>query len=152
MGNNDIQNTRFKNKLLSLIKNNKLEDRIIFTGFISDINKHKYIYNNTNLCVCVPRYEEFGLTPIEAMACGIPVIASDTGYFSNMIENRKNGIVIPVNDIDSLCKELIYYIENKNLLLEMKDKCINKINNNFSIERESKSINLIYNKIWNFKN
>ena len=51
-----------------------------------------------------------------------------------------------------MCKELIYYIENKNLLLEMKDKCINKVNNNFSIERESKSINLIYNKIWNFKN
>ena len=150
VGNNDVQDIFFKNNLLSLIKTNKLEDRIIFTGFISSITDCEYIFNNTNLCVCVPRYEGFGLTPIEAMACGIPVIASDTGYFSNIIENRKNGIVIPVNDIDSLCKELIYYIENKNLLLEMKDKCINKVNNNFSIERESKSINLIYNKIWNF--
>ena len=146
----EIDSISFKDDLTNLINKNRLTDRILFTGFINkskDYEKYKYIYNNTDLCIAVPRYEGFGLTPIEAMANGIPVICSDTGAFYTMIDEDKTGNLIPIGDIDILADKIEYYINNQNKLKEMSKYCIDKVNNDFTIEVEAYRINKVYEKI-----
>jgi glycosyltransferase involved in cell wall biosynthesis len=105
------------------------------------------INENINLTISVPRYEGFGLTPIESMACGIPVICSNTGAFNSMIDEGKTGHMLNDYSVNELVSKIEYYIKNKEKLSEMKAHCINKVNNNFTIQREAKSINNVYKKI-----
>ena len=135
----------------NLIKKNNLSDKIFFTGFVSkskNYEKYKYIYKNTDLCVAVPLYEGFGLTPIEAMSHGIPIICSDTGAFYTMVEEDKTGNLIPINNVDMLANKIEYYVNNQDKLKEMSKYCIDKVNNNFTVEMEANRINEVYNKIW----
>ena len=150
VGETDIRNYFFEKELDELIRKNNLSSKIKFVGFVSYIENedyHKYIYNRTNLTICVPKREEFGLTPIESMACGIPVICSNTGAFDSMIDEGKTGHILNNNSVNDLVSKIEYYIKNKEKLSEMKIHCINKVNNNFTIQREAKSINEVYKKI-----
>ena len=152
VGETDSRNIFFKNTLTNLIHKNGLTNRFIFTGYISYINdpiKHSYIYHSTNLCVSVPSYEGFGLTPLEAMACGIPTICSNMGAFYTMIDEGKTGNLIPVGNVDELSKNIDYYINNKHRLIEMKQYCVDKVNTDFTISREAFQINNVYNEVFN---
>lgn len=53
-----------------------ISEKVFFPGFI-DINDMPYLYNASSLLVYPSFYEGFGLPPVEAMACGIPVITSN---------------------------------------------------------------------------
>ena len=55
----------------------RLKDRVIFTGF-APVLELPYLYNAADLCVYPSFYEGFGLPPLEAMACGTPVITSNS--------------------------------------------------------------------------
>ena len=148
VGETDMRNYIFKSELDELISKSKLHAKIKFVGFIKNKEYHKYIYENTNLTISVPRYEEFGLTPIESMACGIPVICSNTGAFDSMIDEGKTGHMLNDYSVNELVSKIEYYIKNKEKLTEMKAHCINKVNNKFTIEREANSINDVYTKIF----
>lgn len=92
-------------------------DRIKILGFIKQ-SELKYIYENASLFVFPSLYEGFGLPPLEAMACGTPVVASnvsalpeilgDAAHYVNPydIEDIAKGILKVLND-DSYRKELI---------------------------------------------
>jgi glycosyltransferase involved in cell wall biosynthesis len=61
-------------EILELIK--KLEGNIVFLGGVKD-KELVYLYNSAELSVYIPYYEGFGFPPLEAMACGTPVLVSD---------------------------------------------------------------------------
>ena len=76
---------------------------------------YKCIYSNTDLTI--PRREELGLMPIESMACGVPVIYSDTGVFDTMIYEGKTGNILLNNTSRMLSEKIEYYINNKEKLI-----------------------------------
>lgn len=68
----------WNNKMLhGIINNLNLQDKVILTGFVSDEDL-PYIYNKASVFVYPSLYEGFGLPLLEAMACGVPVITSNT--------------------------------------------------------------------------
>lgn len=70
--------------------------------------------------VWVPsRSEGFGLSALEAMAMGIPVIATNVGGLSELIQDKQNGILIPQNDIDALADESLKLIRNPQLMQQL---------------------------------
>jgi len=73
---------KFK-KDISLIKQLKLEDKVIFTGFVPD-DDLPAIYNLAHLYILPSFYEGFGIPVLEAMSCGCPVITSTTGCSSEV--------------------------------------------------------------------
>lgn len=63
-----------------------LSSRVIFPGFIST-NDMPYLYNSAKLFVYLSFYEGFGLPPLEAMACGIPVVASNVTSLPEILKD-----------------------------------------------------------------
>lgn len=76
-----------------------ISEKVIFPGFI-DINDMPYLYNASSLFVYPSFYEGFGLPPVEAMACGIPVIASNVTSIPEITQN--NALLIDPKNIDQL--------------------------------------------------
>jgi glycosyltransferase involved in cell wall biosynthesis len=88
---------------------NVLND-IIFFGFQE--NPYKFI-NRSEIFVHTSRFEGFGNIILEAMACGVPVIATDCPFGPReIINNGEDGILVPVSDEKALAKELKMVLEN----------------------------------------
>lgn len=76
--------------MADLVKEEGLEDRVIFTGFVPDDELPLY-YSAADMIVSASRFETQGLTIMEAMACGLPAACSDGRAFLDFIEDDKNG-------------------------------------------------------------
>jgi len=55
-----------------------------------------------DLVVCVPWYEPFGIVPLEAMACGTPVIASAVGGMLDSVADGETGVLVPPRNPDAV--------------------------------------------------
>jgi len=66
------------------IKNKRLKNRIIFTGFVSE-KELVSIYKNAEIFIYPSFYEGFGIPPLEAMVCGVPVITSNTSSIPEVV-------------------------------------------------------------------
>ncbi|HZS94581.1 MAG TPA: glycosyltransferase [Chloroflexota bacterium] len=80
-------------------------DRVVFTGKRQPDELHRY-YSAGDIAVTTPWYEPFGLTPLEAMACGRPVIGSAVGGLTYTIEDGVTGFLVPPRDPDTLAARL----------------------------------------------
>jgi D-inositol-3-phosphate glycosyltransferase len=63
-------------------------------------------YSAADVAVTTPWYEPFGLTPLEAMACGVPVIGSRVGGIAYTIADGETGYLVPPRDPEALCDRL----------------------------------------------
>jgi len=55
-------------------------------------------YRSADVVVCAPWYEPFGLTPLEAMACGVPVVASAVGGLTDTVVDQVTGVLVRPRD------------------------------------------------------
>jgi len=81
--------SRDKNKLIK-IRNQNPKSNVIFFGHVSD-KKLLFLYQNCQALIC-PQIEDYGISPLEAQACGKPVIAYNRGGITETIINGKTGI------------------------------------------------------------
>lgn len=87
-------------KIKTEIKNRKLEDRIDFIGFVKQGDLVKY-YQQMDVYLFPSHRESLGLTGLEAMACGIPVIGSAISALKTYIHHEENGLLFePENPLD----------------------------------------------------
>lgn len=97
------------NLIFNLIKASpKIKDRIIVAGWVSDQDLAP-LYSGALMFVYPSFYEGFGLPPLEAMQCGVPVITSNTSSLPEVV--GKAGILVDPNDGVSVCQAMleIYY-------------------------------------------
>lgn len=105
-------------KLLELFKN-KIRVRAIFRenrkSNITDSELAK-IYNKSKVLVALNRNEPFGLIPLEAMACGTPVIAIGDGGYRETVINRKTGFLVSrdVSELYEKINKIIGYDRSRN--------------------------------------
>lgn len=105
-----------------------IKDKIVFTGYIDD-NTLKKIYSICDVYVCPSRLEGFGLTILEALAAGKPVIATNVGAIPELIHEGINGILVQKDDTFAMASAIIYFLKNPVIL-----KRNNFLNNNFNKE------------------
>ncbi len=99
--------------LTALAKKNNILDKIIFTGFISNVSDVMY---ESSIFILPSRYEGLPMVLLEAMSQGMTCIAYDckTGP-SDIIEHYKNGLLIEDQNIKEMQKGLIELITNEKL-------------------------------------
>jgi glycosyltransferase involved in cell wall biosynthesis len=87
--------TSYHDQLLRLVKDLNIQDDVLFPGYIKD--ELPVIYNLADLFVCPSLYENFPLPPMEAIACGTPVIASRVGGIPEIYGDA----VVPIDPRDT---------------------------------------------------
>lgn len=100
---------------------NKLKVRAIFRegGELNVTDKELVeIYNKSKILVALNRNEPFGLIPLEAMACGTPVIAVGEGGYNESIVDNKTGFLISRNP-NELYEKIKRIIDNEKIRIEM---------------------------------
>src|SRR5690606_23454290 len=99
LGRTTASHEAFEADLRDRVARAGLSERILFMGERRVIAPY---YQALSLFVAPQRWEGFGLTPLEAMASGVPVVAADVGAFSEMIVPGKTGTIVPPEDLGSM--------------------------------------------------
>lgn len=81
----------------------RLQDRVVFTGYIPDQDL-PLVYNLAHTLLYPSRYEGFGFPPLEAMACGTPVITTAVSAMQDQV--GKAGLLVPPQDVQALCQAM----------------------------------------------
>lgn len=77
--------------------------RVLFMGRVNR-GRLKYYYSAADMLLTTPWYETCGVTPLEAMACGRPVIATDVGSARHTVQDGRTGYLVAVNDARALAR------------------------------------------------
>jgi len=102
-----------KSKLTKLSKEFGVYGNIKFLGVVKEVSKY---YGDSSLFLLSSEYEGFGISVIEAMAAGLPVIVNDIEAMHKIVENNKNGYIIDFDDHEKVAKLIIKLLDNKALL------------------------------------
>ncbi len=87
-------------------------DRIHWIGTVDDIRPW---YRAASMMVLLSTNEPFGRVVVEAMACGVPVIATRSGGIPEIITDMQNGMLVPENDADALSKAAMRILQDESL-------------------------------------
>lgn len=129
-----------------IIENN-LKERVQINDFVENKVIPK-ILSSFSILVLASKNEGLPLTLLEAMACGIPVLSSDSGGGARFIvDNDKGGFVF--ENEDDFIKKVKILIKDNSLLMALSEKAIKRVVENFSIEKEVSAYEKIYKSLMN---
>jgi len=88
-------------RLDALARRLGVRDHVTFRG---QLQQHEMpaVYRSADVVVCAPWYEPFGIVPLEAMACGRPVVASSVGGLIDTVVEDATGMHVPPRDEDAV--------------------------------------------------
>lgn len=101
-------------RLMALAASLGVEQAVTFTGQRRR-EQLRYYYSAANVFVTTPWYEPFGITPVEAMACGTPVIGTAVGGIKTTVVDGETGYLVPPNDPDTLAERLAWLYRHPHL-------------------------------------
>lgn len=114
----NVLTKRYFDTLISYTKTNKLEETINFVGYLND-KELKQKYSEATLFV-FPSYEESqGIVLLEAMACGIPVVASNIGGIPFVVEDGKTGVLFECGNVEELAEQITVLLKDEKLRKKM---------------------------------
>jgi glycosyltransferase involved in cell wall biosynthesis len=111
-GGLDIENC--ETELREFVAENNLQEQVIFTGAVENVQEY---LQAADIFIFPTEKEAFGISVIEAMACGLPVIATSVGGLKDIIRPNENGLSIPAQNQIELLRTL-------HRLLEDPDQCV----------------------------
>lgn len=91
-------------KCQNIVTKNNLNDQVLFLGFRKDVPK---LIKISNLALSSSKQEGLPVNIMEAMYCGLPVIATDCRGNRDLITNGENGYIIGMSDSKSLCDKVL---------------------------------------------
>ena len=107
----------------------------------------KYYYSAADLFITTPWYEPFGITPLEAMACGTPVIGADVGGIKYSVADGVTGRLVPPNDPDALAGAVDSLLANPQALTAMGAQAISRVKRLFTWNKVASQLDGIYSNI-----
>ena len=110
-------------ELETLVRELDLEGRVVFIGYVP-LNHLPCLYSGATAFVTVSLSEGFGLPPLEAMACGTPVVASRVSSLPEVVGDA--GILVDPNDTEQIAEALLRVIEHPALRAELSHKAVKR--------------------------
>lgn len=104
----------------------------------------RYFYSAADVFVSVPWYEPFGITPLEAMACGTPVLGSAVGGVKHSVVDGRTGVLVEPHDPDAVARGLRLLLDDDRLRDRMGQAGRERVNAEFTWERVTEALAAIY--------
>src|SRR5690554_4509351 len=130
-------------RLYTLAKELKVDHLITFAGR-KERTLLKYYYSAADLFITTPWYEPFGITPLEAMACGTPVIGANVGGIKYSVVDGKTGLLIPPREPELLADRMRLLLNNPQIRAAMSQAALQHVNQNFTWSKVADDIHQIY--------
>ncbi|HEY9049194.1 MAG TPA: glycosyltransferase [Ohtaekwangia sp.] len=107
----------------------------------------KYYYAAADVFITTPWYEPFGITPLESMACGTPVVGSDVGGIKYTVKDGETGFLVPPNDRDLLARRITEILCDPALAARMRRNAIKRVNAMFTWAHVADAMASIYERL-----
>jgi glycosyltransferase involved in cell wall biosynthesis len=101
-----------EDELRKFIEDNNLGDKVTCTGRVPEMNVY---LQASDVFVFPSYYEGFGLSILEALACGLPSVLTKVGSAAEIVNNYENGIVVTPRSRDELYDAIKWILKNKDL-------------------------------------
>lgn len=131
-----------------------LRDRVAAAGlagrilFLPEVPVHAVAdwYRALDLYVAPQRWEGFGLTPIEAMACGVPVVATRVGAFEEIV-TAGTGSLVPADDVPALAAAIAPFLDDAGMRDGAGRAALARVRAVFRIEDEAAALVAVYRRL-----
>ena len=110
-------------------------------------NVLKYFYAAADVFITTPWYEPFGITPLESMACGTPVIGANVGGIKYSVKDGETGFLVPPKDPVALAKKIKFLLLNNALLAAMKRNAVKHVNKHFTWATVANAVHVLYEQL-----
>ena len=131
-------------RLQSLVREMSLGDRFVFTGFRRDVPA---ILDDLDIFVLSSVSEGFSLATVEAMAAFKPVIATRSGGPQEIIDDGRNGVLVPPADANALAREICSMLERPEKAGELALAGYRKASTTFSIDKMISNYEQLYEQL-----
>ncbi len=120
-----------REELLRKAEATSIPEKFYFTGFIPD-EELKSLYAVCDLAVFPSLYEPFGIVALEAMSAGKPVVVSDVGGFSEIVEDGVTGLKVRPGDAEQLSSAIELLVGNPELRRSLGEAGMRAVGERFS--------------------
>ena len=146
MGRATEQHQAYERSLREKVLAAELEDRILFKPEVPVQDMADW-YRVLDIFVAPQRWEGFGLTPLEAMACGVPVGATRVGAFEERVVDGGTGTLIAPEDVPAMIAALRIYLENPAETMLQGEAARTHVVDHFDIAGEAAAITAVYREM-----
>ncbi|WP_406870853.1 glycosyltransferase family 4 protein [Thioclava sp. 'Guangxiensis'] len=142
MGRATEGHSEFLTKLKRKVGQAGLEHRILFMPEVS-VDSMADWYRVLDLYVAPQRWEGFGLTPIEAMACHVPVVATRVGAFEEIVTPESGKLVDP-GDVAGMAEAVAAYLDDPQAMAAAGEAARRNVEERFQIDDEADALIEVY--------
>jgi glycosyltransferase involved in cell wall biosynthesis len=125
-----------------------LADRVAMLGTREDVPR---LFSASDLVVAASRWEGFGLAVAEAMAAGVPVVATNVDSFPEILEDGVSGILVPPGDPPALARAALRVLRDEALARRLAGKARERVRRDFTVERMIRAHEEIYEGVLSAK-
>lgn len=133
-------------RLMEITADENVSGKVMFTGR-RNREVLKYYYNAADVFVTTPWYEPFGITPVESMACGTPVVGSNVGGIKFTVRDGETGYLVPPNDPDALAERLAHLYQNPKLMSVFKRQAVRRARDLFTWKGVTDAVATLYEDV-----
>ncbi len=131
-----------REELETEVKRFELERHVTLLGRKENVEKYLCRWN---VFVLPSIAETFGISILEAMGAGVPVVATKAGGIVDIIENKKNGLLVPAGNADALAKSIIEVLDHPAMAAKLKRGGLERVKD-FDWEKVIKEIEKVYSE------
>jgi D-inositol-3-phosphate glycosyltransferase len=132
-----------RERIESIVIELGMEDMTTFPGRLGDVTLPIH-YAAADVCVVPSHYEPFGLVAIEAMACGVPVVASDVGGLQFTVVPEETGLLCPPKDAAAFAVAIDRILANPSWRMQLGQAARKRVETKFSWEGVATQLSQLY--------
>ncbi len=118
------------------------EGHLLDLGYIAEEEKRD-AFDACDLFVMPSRYDSFGIVYLEAWFCGKPVIGAKVGAIPEIIEDKKDGLLVEFGEVDQLADAIFYLLDHPDLSREMGETGKKKVTERFIWQKNVEKLETI---------
>jgi L-malate glycosyltransferase len=143
-GEDKSRSGEHRRNLERLIAELNLDQHVSLIGWVDDVAK---LLPNFDLFVSPSRSEPFGLSIVEAMAAGVPVIATASEGAREIIDDRQAGRLVPIGDVETLADAISGLLADPELRESISAEAQRRVRERFSLERMLDATEEVYREV-----